>query len=227
MRWPACESGIFGAIIRGVEAGVVGGLADMDPCSTWYSSSRRTTGSDRVCRFNFDCSPLGFSDFFGQSGGGSEIPILTYDDCAVVPYLVCCLDQVDRQADVDAFLLRSTTNPSTVDVDALLRQISQFVVPKFVPTSLAASMSWIWYAGVETYFGESAVRDSGGKRVSQFADVVTWPVVSRGRPDPSHRPSRLREMKEILAVNEDDGSHDKKHPPREATRSCNSRAGTN
>src|SRR5574341_812520 len=205
-----------GAVIGWVDARVVQCLVNRHPKRAWNAAVVGCIAADDERRLKVEMSPLGPGYLLCEFHGGAEIPVLAYDDRDLVPLLICHADQIDGETHIHALLLPARVDSSAIDVDTLRSQIPKLVAPEPVPELLVCPAMRRGDSRVETDLFEFATGNAMDELGRQFLHVVAWIRVDGARDLRDRRPSVSRSMVEILAVEENDGSHTwlkMKHPP--------------
>ncbi len=164
------------------------------------------------------------SNLLRQPHRRAKVPVLAHDDGVFILSLIGGPHQVQSQADIHSFLLTSGVHPAPVDVNSPAPQIPDLVRPEAVPEQLRRACQRIGHACIEAYADKGATGVPGGQDVRQLLNVVARPSI--GRPGP-RGPRPPGEVIEVLAVDEYEGTHTKKHPPRDMAEATIQRAGKN
>ena len=118
------------------------------------------------------------------------------------------LNQVDSQADVNAFFLAARVNPAAIRVYSPVRQVPELVDPEIVPILIIGTAR---DASIKTNLLQGAPRLFGCQSCGQFCHVVAWPSIRRRFISWVGEPSLLCQMVQILAINENYSSHKHKN----------------
>ena len=132
------------------------------------------------------------------------------------------LHQINGQTDVNTLLPPPRSHPACIYVDALVPEMSELVRPKAVPGTLGRPAR---HTGVEANLAQGAPRNSGNESTGKPLHVIAGPCIRRRCTQSSRCPSALREVEEVLAVDQHDGAHNKKHPPGDGSKRSVQRAG--
>ena len=118
------------------------------------------------------------------------------------------LNQVDSQADVNAFFLATRVNPAAIRVYSPVRQVPELVDPEIVPILIIGTAR---DASIKTNLLQGAPRIFGCQSCGQFCHVVAWPSIRRRFISWVGEPSLLCQMVQVLAINENYSSHKHKN----------------
>ena len=144
-------------------------------------------------------------DFFGQPYCRPKIRILADYDRKFIALFIRGLHKVQRQTDVNALLLPSGIDPSPIDLDALVPEMPKLVGPEPVKPRTGGCVG---DSRIEMRVHQRSPRDQVNQRLCELLHIITWVFIWPTRP-----PSIFRQVVDVLSINEDDRSHDKKHPP--------------
>ena len=212
----------LGPVVPRIAAGVVAGLVDRDPGRSRHTPSRRTARTNRKGGFKRQTPSLRLCDGFGKPHSGTEVPVLAHDDRCLITQFMGGLHQINGQTDVNTLLPPPRSHPACIYVDALVAEMLELVRPKAVPETLDRPAR---HTGVEANFAEGARRNSGYECTCEPLHVIAGPCIRRRSARNSRCPSALREVEEVLAVDQHEGAHNKKHPPEDGSRRSVQRAG--
>lgn len=163
--------------------------------------------ADRKAGFEDETPILRSGDLLRQTYRGPKVPVLAYDDGDFVLLLIGCPHQIQSQADIHAFLLTTSAHPAPIHVYPPASQMPELVGPESVPEPLGRARSRIRYACVEANLRKDATRNPGDESVRQPLNVIARPCVWRRWVGRDGRPSGLRQVIEVLTVDENDGAH--------------------
>ena len=161
-------------------------------------------------------------DGFGKSHSGTKVPVLAHEARGLVAQLMGGLHEINGQTDVNPLLPPPSSHSARIYVYALVPELSELVRPKAVPKALGRPAR---HTGVEANFAKGAPRNSGNESTCEPLHVITRPCIRRRSAQSSRCPSALREVEEILTVDQHNGAHNKKHPPGDGSRRSVQRAG--
>lgn len=153
----------FGAVIFGINTGIIHRTIDLNPVCIIDSTLVITCRARWKRRNNFNPTILLLGESAYLICKFRKILILAKYNGNIEFIFSCCANNIECNSNVDAFFLRhkhgifcavwqldfliSISQKSRIDRYSTMSKRTQFRCPEFIPKR---AMAWVWYAGIET-----------------------------------------------------------------------------